>query len=65
MQLGEYALHTDAAQYDADRGVIDAPGEVRITGADFELVGHHMEVDVSAQQLVLTQHVQTTLWPKT
>jgi len=64
VQLGEYALHTDTAQYEAERGVIIAPGDVRITGADFELVGQHMEVDVAAQQLVLSQSVQTTLWPR-
>src|SRR6476660_5761496 len=45
VQLGDYALHTDTAHYEADRGVIVAPGDVRITGADFELVGQHMEVD--------------------
>jgi LPS export ABC transporter protein LptC len=64
VQLGEYALHTDAAYYEAERGVIVAPGDVRITGADFELVGAHMEVDVAAQQLMLSASVQTTLWPR-
>jgi len=64
VQLGDYALHTDTAHYEADRGVIVAPGDVRITGADFELVGQHMEVDVAAQQLVLSDRVQTTLWPR-
>jgi LPS export ABC transporter protein LptC len=64
VQLGDYAMSTDAAHYDADRGVIVAPGRVRITGAGFELQGEHMEVDVAAEQLVLSQRVQTTLWPR-
>ena len=64
VQLGDYALHTDAAHYEAERGVIVAPGDVRITGADFELLGQHMEVDVAGQQLKLSESVQTTLWPK-
>lgn len=63
IQLGEYALHTDAARYEAERGVVVAPGLVRITGAGFELRGEHMEVDVAAQHLVLSARVQTTLWP--
>lgn len=65
IQLGDYAMHTDAAHYEAERGVIVAPGRVRITGTGFELQGERMEVDVSAQQLVLSERVQTTLWPRT
>ncbi len=64
VQLGEYALHTDTAHYEADRGIITAPGLVRITGNGFELFGQHMEVDVAAQQLMLSQRVQTTLLPR-
>jgi LPS export ABC transporter protein LptC len=65
VQLGDYAMHTDAAHYDAGRGVIVAPGEVRITGKEFDLVGQRMEVNVSSQQLVLSERVRTTLWPRT
>jgi LPS export ABC transporter protein LptC len=65
IQLGDYAMHTDAAHYEAERGMIIAPGQVRITGAGFELQGERMEVNVSAQQLVLSERVQTTLWPRT
>ena len=65
IELGDYAMHTDAAHYEAEGGVIVAPGQVRITGTGFELQGEHMEVNVSAQQLVLSEHVQTTLWPRT
>ena len=65
MQLGGYAMQTDAARYEAERGVIVAPGRVRITGSGFELQGEHMEVDVAAQQLLLSERVQTTLWPRT
>lgn len=65
VQLGDYAMRTDAARYEADRGVIVAPGRVHITGSGFELQGERMEVDVASQQLVLTDRVQTTLWPRT
>jgi LPS export ABC transporter protein LptC len=61
--LGEYALHTDTARYEAERGVIIAPGQVRIGGKDFELHGERMEINVADQQLELSAGVQTTLWP--
>jgi LPS export ABC transporter protein LptC len=64
VQLGEYTLHTDAARYEAERGVIIAPGEVRIAGAGFELHGERMEINVADQQLVVSERVQTTLWPR-
>lgn len=64
MQLGEYAMRTDAAHYEAERGVIIAPGHVSISGKGFELQGERMEVDVESEQLVLSQRVQTTLWPR-
>jgi len=64
VQLDEYALYTDAAQYDAERGVIAAPGQVRITGKGFELRGARMEIDVAAQHLALSERVQTILWPR-
>jgi LPS export ABC transporter protein LptC len=65
VQLGDYSMRTEAARYEADRGVIVAPGRVQITGSGFELQGERMEVDVASQHLVLTDSVQTTLWPRT
>jgi len=62
--LGEYALSTDTAHYEADRGVIIAPGPVRIAGRDFELIGEHMEVVVADQRVAVSSKVQTTLWPR-
>lgn len=64
VQMGEYALHTANARYEARRGIIVAPGDVRITADTLELHGRAMEVDVRAQQLVLGAGVQTTLWPR-
>jgi LPS export ABC transporter protein LptC len=64
VQLADYDLRTDAAQYEADNGLIVAPGLVHITGAGFEVQGERMEVDVSAQRLTLAQQVQTTMWPR-
>jgi len=64
VSLGDYVLHTETARYEADRSTIVAPGVVRITGSGFELQGEHMEVDVTAQQLALSQRVKTTLWPR-
>ena len=64
VQLDEYALSTDTARYEAERGVIIAPGQVHITGSDFEMQGQRMEVDVSAHQMVLSAGVQTTMWPR-
>jgi LPS export ABC transporter protein LptC len=63
VQLGDYTMRMDAAHYEADRGVIVAPGQVKISGEGFELQGERMEVDVEDQELVLTQRVHTTLWP--
>lgn len=65
VQLGDYALHTDTASYEAERGVIVAPGPVRLTGSGFEVQGERMEVNVAAQQLVVSERVQTMLWPRT
>jgi len=64
IQLGEYALHTDQVRYEVERGVIVAPGAVRIAGADFELLGERMEVHVADQRLALSAGVKTTLWPR-
>jgi LPS export ABC transporter protein LptC len=64
VQLDEYALHTETAQYEADRGVIVAPGEVRISGKGLEMHGARMEIDVAAQRLELSDRVQTTMWPR-
>jgi LPS export ABC transporter protein LptC len=65
VQLGEYALYTDTASYEAERGVIIAPGPVRITGAGFEVHGEHGEVNVDAHTLLVSERVQTMLWPRT
>lgn len=65
VQLGEYSMHTETAHYEAERGVIVAPGPVKIVGTGFELQGEHMEVDVDTQRLVVSQRVRTTLWPRT
>lgn len=64
VQFGEYSLHTDTARYEADRGVIVAPGAVRLAGSSFELHGEQMEFNVAAQQLVISERVQTTMWPR-
>ena len=63
VQLSEYALYTDAAHYEAEGGVIVAPGDVRIAGKDFELHGEHMEIKVAEQQMTLFAAVHATLWP--
>jgi LPS export ABC transporter protein LptC len=65
MGLDEYSLHTDTVNYDAESGVITAPGQVRIAGTDFELTGERMQVNVADQQLALSARVKTTLWPRT
>ena len=64
VQLDQYTLQTDTASYEADRGVIVAPGAVRIAGANFELHGEQMEINVAAQQLVVSERVQSTMWPR-
>ncbi|MDX2167094.1 MAG: LPS export ABC transporter periplasmic protein LptC [Deltaproteobacteria bacterium] len=65
VQLGEYALTTDRASYEADRDLVIAPGMVHIRGKGLDVQGAGMEVQVGAQRLTLTQNVQMTLWPKT
>lgn len=63
--LGDYALRTDQARYEAASDRIIAPGEVHISGSDFEVHGERMEVEVGAQRLTLTKRIDMTLWPKT
>jgi len=65
VQLGEYALSTERASYEADRDVVVAPGAVRIRGKGLDVQGERMEVEVGAQRLTLARRVQMTLWPKT
>jgi LPS export ABC transporter protein LptC len=65
VMLGEYEMRTSEARYEADRGVIVAPGRVTITGSGFQLQGERMEVNVADQRLLLADSVQTTLWPRT
>ena len=64
VRLDTYTMRMDAAHYEAGRGVIVAPGAVRIDGEGFQLLGERMEVDVEDQRLVLSDKVHTTLWPK-
>lgn len=65
VQLGEYALSTERAAYEADRDLVVAPGAVQIRGKGLDLHGEGMEVEVNAQHMRLMQNVQMTLWPKT
>jgi LPS export ABC transporter protein LptC len=65
VQLGEYALTTDRASYEADRDLVIAPGKVRIQGGGIDAVGERMEVEVVNQRLRLTDKVTMTLQPKT
>jgi len=51
--------------YEAEDGIIVAPGRVRITGSDFEMLGDRMKVNVADQRLMLSERVQTTLRPRT
>ncbi|MEO8603591.1 MAG: LPS export ABC transporter periplasmic protein LptC [bacterium] len=64
VQLGEYALTTEHASYEADRDLVLAPGAVQIRGKGVELQGEGMEVEIGPQRMRLTQRVQMTLWPK-
>jgi LPS export ABC transporter protein LptC len=64
VQLGDYALSTEHATYEADRDLVRAPGEVQIRGKGLDLHGEGMEVEVNAQHMRLAQNVQMTLWPK-
>jgi LPS export ABC transporter protein LptC len=65
VQLGDYALTTDRATYEAERDLVIAPGTVRIRGAGFEAEGQRMEVEIGAQRLRFAEHVHMTLHPKT
>lgn len=64
-QLGEYAVRTETATYEAARDVVVAPGAVHIRGAGLEVAGTRMEVAVAEQRLTLSAGVQVTLWPRT
>ena len=63
VQLGEYALRTEVVHYQADDGVITAPGRVRIAGAAFDIQGEQMEIEVSSQRLTVSRDVRMILWP--
>lgn len=65
VRLGEYALTTERASYDAATDLVTAPGEVRIEGGGIAAEGAQMEVEVGAQRLRLTGGVRMTLWPRT
>jgi len=64
VRFDKYTMSTDQAAYVAERGVVVAPGTVRIQGDGLDIHGTRMEVDVEAQRLTLAEHVQVTLWPK-
>jgi lipopolysaccharide assembly outer membrane protein LptD (OstA) len=63
VQLGDYALHADAASYERDRDVILVPGEVQIRGEEFSLRGTGMEIHVASQRLTMAGGVETVLRP--
>lgn len=65
VQIGEYALTTDRATYEADRDLVVAPGKVQIRGGGLEAEGERMEVEVATQRLRLTDRVTMTLQPRT
>lgn len=65
VQLGDYALSTDRASYEAATDLVTAPGAVHITGGGLDIVGRHMEVEVGAQRLRLAQQVRVVLQPAT
>jgi LPS export ABC transporter protein LptC len=64
VRFDKYTMSTDHAAYVAERGVVVAPGTVRIQGDGLDIHGTRMEVNVAAQRLTLAEHVQVTLWPK-
>ena len=65
VQLGDYALSTDRASYEVATDLVIAPGAVRITGGGLDIEGRHMEVEVGAQRLRLTEQVRVVLQPAT
>lgn len=64
-KLDDYELQTDQASYEAERGMIIAPGAVRIDGGGLDLQGEHMEIDVNAKKLIIFKDVRTILQPST
>ena len=65
VQLGEYALTTDRATYEAERDLVIVPGKVRIRGGSIDAEGERMEVEVANQRLRMSDRVTMTLQPKT
>lgn len=65
VQLGDYALSTDRASYEADRDLVIAPGAVHITGGGLDIEGLHMEVEIGTQRLRLAEQVRVVLQPAT
>jgi LPS export ABC transporter protein LptC len=65
VQLGEYAISTEHASYEADRDLVIAPGAVQIRGKGVDVQGEGMEVEIGAQRMRIAQSVKMTLWPKT
>lgn len=63
VQLGDYALSTDRASYEADRDLVTAPGAVHITGGGLDIEGQHMEVEVNNQRMRLAEQVRVVLQP--
>jgi LPS export ABC transporter protein LptC len=65
VQLGDYALTTDRATYEAEHDLVIAPGTVRIRGGGLEAEGQRMEVEIGAQRMRFAEQVHMTLHPTT
>ena len=64
VELGEYTLQTEFAEYEPEGEVIRAPGSVQISGEQFDIHGEQMEVQVSTQQLRMLKNVRMTFRPR-
>jgi LPS export ABC transporter protein LptC len=63
VRLAEYTVWADYARYDRDHDRIEAPGAVRISGAELDVAAEGLQVDVEAQKMRLTRDVRMTLHP--
>jgi LPS export ABC transporter protein LptC len=63
VKFGTYSLRTDLVSYERASNAIVVPGEVQISGDEFDVRGDKLNIQLSEQQVRVVGNVQTTLRP--
>jgi LPS export ABC transporter protein LptC len=63
LTVADYVMRTENATYDHRQQIISTSGTVEISGHALQVRGDHMQVDMSAEKLVLQDHVTMQIQP--